>query len=173
MGSTNHPKKEGHAAGGERVTKQSFANDADINTLVKRHLGGAPGRTLHNIGDPRASRQPKFFDMPSASFHEMLNSVTDVQAKFASLSAKTRARFGNSPYQLLRFVENPENLQEAVKLGFVADPDILEAMADKEAAETAEQLKREQEAAGQQNMMPRADPEAQPGYKPPEGGKRA
>lgn len=162
------PSKGVHTPGPD-MTKQSFANDADINALVNRHLKNSPGQSLANIGNPLASRKPMFGTMPSATFHEMLNAVMDVQTAFASLPARLRNRFGNNPEQLLRWVENPSNYKEAVKLGLIEDRDLLEEMADAEAAHAAEELRKQQEAAGQQNML-KPDKEAQPPYpgaKPP------
>lgn len=164
-----HSEKGGHPGGGVEKTKQSFRDETDINTIVKRHLHNSPGRNLANIGNPLASREPRFGHMPAKSFHEMLNAVTDIQTAFLSLPGKLRARFGGSPYQLLRWVEEPRNYKEAVKLGLIEDAELLEEVKSAEAAEAA---KKAAEAAGQQNMMPKADSEAQPSYKPPEGGKK-
>jgi len=130
---------------GESRTQQHFQPETDINALVKKHLGG-PNRFsgLSGVGNPNATRQLHFGEVPSESYHEMLNKVTDVQNLFRSLPSRVRGRF-RDPYQLLRWVENPENREEALKSGFIHDPDALqdimekEAQADEEAAQAAQQ----------------------------------
>lgn len=106
---------------GDRVTKQSFEVDADVNTIVRRHLSGV-GRTLGNIG-AGGTRQPIFGDFSAVDYQEMLNTVTDIDNVFRRLPARVRNRFANDPYQILRFVEDPANMQEAVKLGLMAVPE--------------------------------------------------
>lgn len=113
-----HPKPQGKTD--KYVTQQQFRDDANINTMLGRHMKG-PGRMGLPIGNPNATRQPRFEYQPSETFHEMLNMVTDAQNAFRALPARTRGRFSNDPYQLLRFLENPENRAEAEKLGLV-DP---------------------------------------------------
>lgn len=121
---------------GESLTQQSFAKEADINTLVERHLRG-PGRFGAPIGNPGASRQPIFGDFNSSDYHSMCNRVLDVQNQFRTLPARVRARFNNDAYQLIRFVENPENYKESVKLGLVLDEDLQVKIDDEVAAAKA------------------------------------
>lgn len=170
MSSQNrHGDKRGHPGGGPELTKQAFRDETDINNIVNRHLRGAPGRNLAHIGDPRASRQPRFGNMPSESFHEMLNKVMAIKIAFEGLPAKLRARFGGNPEILLKWVENPQNYKEAVRLGLIEDIELLDEIQE---AEVAEAAKKAAEAAGQQNML-KSDKEAQPSYKPPEGASKA
>lgn len=98
--------------------QQNKAADQDINRIVARHITG-PGRFGMPIGDPNATRQPRFMDVPSSSYHDMLNQVADIQNNFRALPSRTRSMFNNDPYQLLRWVENPHNREEALKRGFV------------------------------------------------------
>lgn len=106
---------------GKSLTQQNFANDADVNTIVSRHLRG-PGRTLQNIA-MGGTRQPMFGDFSSMDYQDMLNKVTDIDNTFRRLPARLRQRFRNDPYQLIRFTEDPANLKECVKLGLVTLPE--------------------------------------------------
>jgi len=103
---------------GKSVTQQQFKKDADINTIADRHFKGA-GRFGAQIGNPAATRKPRFMDISSIEFHSMLNKVVDTQEAFRSLSARTKGRFNNDPYQLLRFVENPDNRAQALEMGLI------------------------------------------------------
>lgn len=138
---------------GDGKTEQHHAPTADINAIVNRHK---PGQF---IGDPRATRQPMFIDVPSETFHESLNRVCDVQNKFATLPSRIRGMFHNDPFQMLRFVENPENRQKALKLGLVIpNEDELQILAQEAAkARRGEQIDIIREAN-------KPDPEAQPDY---------
>jgi len=102
---------------GDSKVEQHHAPQAETSSIVNRH---APGQY---IGDPRATRKPMFLDIPSESFHESLNRVCDVQNAFGSLPARIRGIFHNDPFQLLRFVENPENRSKALKMGLVVPTD--------------------------------------------------
>lgn len=109
-----------HARNPEFAVQQNFVTEADINTKIDRHMRG-PGRIGQRIGDPNATRQGRFMELSSDSFHDMLNKVTDAQSAFRGLPARVKTRFSNDPYQLLRFMENPANRAEAERLGLV-DP---------------------------------------------------
>lgn len=149
-------------------TLQAPAEGNRVGDIVARHRPGQP------IGNPLATRQPRFMDMPSASYHEMLNQVTDVQTTFQSLSARLKGKFGNSPYQLLRWLEVPENRPEALRLGLVVptDEEAVELAQQAAKARRAEQVDLLREAMRPE--APKADPEAQPDYraKSKEGGTK-
>lgn len=163
----------------QRVSKvqQAPAQVQDINTIVGRHLN-VPGRGLASIGDPAATRKLVFMDVPSESYHEMMNKVASIDLAFGSLGSRLRSRFKNDPYQLLRWVEVPENRLEAISLGLIVPTlEDHEAMAAAQRAKAAklkgnpadaEQMDLEQQAAA---AGTKADPEANPSYTP-KGGKK-
>lgn len=156
-------KKVTHKPTGASLTLQSEAKEADINNKVARHMAG-PGKFGMGIGNPAATRQLTFGDVPSESYHEMLNKVTDVQNMFRSLPSRLRGRFNNNPYQLIRWIEDPKNEEQAVRMGLIENPEMRDALALKDATTKA---KADAEAK-------KADEEAQPRYpgsKPPKGGK--
>lgn len=163
---TAHSKKERvqSVPVGPSKTQQSFEKETNINNKVQRHLSG-PGKYqgLHTIGNPNAQRQMFYGVMPAESYHDMLNRITDVDNMFRSLPSRTRSQFRN-PYQLLRWIEDPANYQKAVKLGLVQDQEVLDAIADAEAAKAAEDDKKLLESLGQGNLL-KSDEEAQPPYK--------
>jgi phage internal scaffolding protein len=51
-----------------------------------------------------------------------LNQVIAAEDEFMRLPADLRARFENDPAQLIEFLENLENKDEAIKLGLVNPP---------------------------------------------------
>lgn len=144
-----------HPKSGPSKTVQSAAVGNRVSEVVARH---APGQA---IGDPRATRKPKFLVMPSHSYHDMLNQVTDVQTTFAQLSSRLKGKFQNSPYQLLRWLEKPENRSEALDLGLVVP---TEEEAQELAQKAAKARRTEQLDLIREATAPKPDPEAQPDY---------
>lgn len=98
-------------------SQQQFKQDTDINHIVARH------KVTGMMPRGNAGRQPIFGDFSSAlDYQAQLDKVADVDQQFASLPARLRKRFQNSPYQLIRWVNDPENFDEAVELGLLQDP---------------------------------------------------
>ena len=94
-------------------TKQSFVAECDINTILKQY--SATGQLKHIRANAALHR---YEDLPDdLDFQTALNIVKDGETAFASLPSKVRDRFGNDPANFLEFMANPENSQEAVKLG--------------------------------------------------------
>lgn len=98
------------------VTSQSHKDACDINLIMKRIESG-------NF-DPRTNiREGRFGDFTNVpTFQESLKIVSDVKAEFAALPGEVRARFENDPAQLLAFMEDPANENEAVRLKLMAAP---------------------------------------------------
>lgn len=97
------------------LTHQSFLEECDINRIVRQvdvsGLAADPGRPA-----------PRYFDASSVlPFQDALNQVIAAQDAFDALPAKVRARFGNDPAQFVDFLQDPDNVDEAVKLG-LAEP---------------------------------------------------
>lgn len=127
---------------GDSLTQQHMSESTDINNMVKRYTQG--GQINLN------KRQPTFGIASAADFHTMQNAVADVRTQFNNLPSRLRSKFQNDPHMLLRWLENPANHDQAVKLGLIPppveefDPDrILQAHADLDA-------QREREERGRQ-----------------------
>lgn len=100
----------------EDRTKQSFRDECDMNKIVSRiHKSGFIPLEAQNslrrqiYGD--ASAVPQSLEDAYAVVHR-------ADAFFSSLPAALRERFVGAS-GLLEFIENPANLDEAVKLGLV------------------------------------------------------
>lgn len=97
------------------LTQQQFKQDADLNVIVKRF-----GITKAHIPAPGAT-DPRYYGDFSDAFDlsEALHRTRTAQEHFESLPAELRNRFANDPVRLLDFVMDPENKDEAVKLGLL------------------------------------------------------
>lgn len=115
------------------VTEQHHKDSANLNVMMER-MGVKPT-------DPIPAATAAFWAgaAPEQDFGEPidLRAVLDIgreaSDRFMSLPAKIRSRFHNDPAELYRFVSNPENDDEAVKLGLLKRP---EAKKDEKLAET-------------------------------------
>lgn len=100
----------GFSSNEESVTKQSFAEEVDINTIVRRfNLTGEM---------PSDIRAPQYGDFSGISdFHAALNAVAQAREEFDRIPAEVRAKFHNDPGEFVDFCVDPVNLPELRKLG--------------------------------------------------------
>lgn len=121
------------------LTKQSFKDDCDIDTIVSRYIG--VGGSINSLPDFRPDAVDNL-DLPTvSSYHEAMNVVAEANNAFSNVPAKVRRRFDNDPAQFVDFVSNPENFDECVKLGLAtpiaktqAVPDVDEVIGEKDSA---------------------------------------
>lgn len=97
---------------GEGRTKQSFADDSDINNIMARYLKTGLIEAVNK-------HEPQYGDTTGINFQACMDTVVAAKAMFADMPAKIRNRFDNDPGKFLDFVNNPENIDEGVKLGLL------------------------------------------------------
>lgn len=94
------------------LAKQSFAEESDINTLVRRF--GLTGQV------PVAARLPTFQDFEGVfDFQTAMNAVVMAQQSFQALPGELRYRFHNNPQEFVEFCSDEANRPEAERLGLV------------------------------------------------------
>lgn len=99
----------------ESKTQQQFAEEVNINNIVARY--GITGEL------PFSGKVPLSGDFTEVTdFHSAMNLVLEAQEAFDSLSADLRSRFKHDPGELIAFLEDPKNREEAEKLGLVNKP---------------------------------------------------
>ncbi|AZL82889.1 internal scaffolding protein [Apis mellifera associated microvirus 28] len=95
------------------MTQQHMKEQTNVNSIVEKyrrtgsfnHLTTSPGQ----YGDFSQFRD----------FRESMNQVIAAQQAFDGLPAHLRKRFSNDPANLVEFLDNPQNLNEAEKLGIM------------------------------------------------------
>lgn len=98
-------------SGGPSKTKQSFKDEADVNTVLSKW------RKTGVITNARVGT-PVYADYSNAQeYHAALNSLNEAQALFDSLPARVRKRVDNDPGAFIAFAENPDNADELRELG--------------------------------------------------------
>ena len=95
-------------------TQQSFKDECDINNIVKRYR--ETGVITH-----LASSEAFYDDVSNVpDYQTALGVVMDAEEKFMQLPATVRKRFDNDPAQMLEFIQDDNNYEEAVSLGLLA-----------------------------------------------------
>lgn len=92
-------------------TKQSFADESNINIIMKRyektgmldHLNRFDGQ----YGD--------FIEAPD--YHTAMNAIREAGELFMTIPAGVRAKFENDPAKFLAFVQDEKNHEEMVEMG--------------------------------------------------------
>lgn len=102
-------------------TVQSDVDGAEINKLVKRF-----GLTTDEMPDPAIwDHMGDFSDV--VDLHTMMNRVVESRQAFESLPSTLREVFGNNPANLLEFLEDPRNAEDAARMGLLT-PEAAQAI---------------------------------------------
>lgn len=96
----------------ESKTKQSFVEECDINTIVRRF--NITGQLPSDVSAPTYADYDDVFD-----FHSAMSAVAKAHEAFEAMPAEIRSRFHNDPGAFVEFCSNQANREEAVKLGLV------------------------------------------------------
>ncbi len=101
-------------------TKQSFADECNINSIMNRYA--TCGVIDHvNTVQPLSGD----FTIAPSDYQEAMNIMIEAEYRFAALPSDIRKRFDNKPLNLLEFIQNPDNYEEGVKLGLF-NPKVVE-----------------------------------------------
>jgi len=99
----------------ESLTQQHFKDECDINVLAKRF--GVDG-----LAERVPPVDPGYYGAAGQlpELRDVLDIARNARERFMELDPKIRYRFHNDPAELWRFVNDPENREEAVKLGILS-----------------------------------------------------
>lgn len=112
-------KASGLSCTDKSLAKQSFAEEVDINTIVKR---------FNLTGElPSGVRVPEYADFEGVfDYHSALNAIAAAHESFDAMPADIRARFQNDPASFVDFCNDPNNVEEMVKMGLAVKLPIKE-----------------------------------------------
>lgn len=95
------------------MAQQHFKDECDVNNILRKYE--STGLVTHV-----ANGTPSYGDFSSVlEFQQAQNILIEAQDAFEALPASLRKRFDNDPAVMLEFIENPDNREEAEKLGLV------------------------------------------------------
>lgn len=101
------------------LCQQQFKDDSDINIMMERF--GVTGLL------PMSVRVPQYGDFTGISdYQSALNAVIAADEAFMELPAHVRERFGHSSEALINFCADDKNRDEAIRLGIVFEPPVIE-----------------------------------------------
>jgi len=112
----NHP---GLTFEGPTRTQQQFKEEADINNII------AKARVTGYLTDPLkpGTNRPAYGDFSSVpEYHSAQTIIAQANQAFGQMPSDLRKRFNNNPAELLAFLDDTRNLDEAVRLGIIVDP---------------------------------------------------
>lgn len=96
-------------------TKSEFKDEADVNNIVAQCIKKA-------IALPSGDRQPMFEDFSNiGTYQDAVSSVAQANEEFSHLPSEIRAKFDNNVQSLIDFMGDPENKEEAISLGLLAE----------------------------------------------------
>lgn len=105
------------------LTQQHFKSECDINNIMARY------RETGFLTDPLkpATTKPQFGDY-STQFDYMAaqNTIAQARESFEALPSRIRKRFANDPAEMLAFLQDESNVEEAVKLGLIEKPAVVD-----------------------------------------------
>lgn len=109
------------------MTQQHFKDECDINTIISRY------ENTGSYYEPGVvpTRKAAFDDFSAVpDFMDAQNFIIEAGERFNELSSRVRRRFNNNPAELLEFLANSDNIDEAISLGIVSSPDNLVVNSD-------------------------------------------
>lgn len=113
---------------GPSLTRQEFAEECDINTLMKKY-DGYVNTGPNGLRNPQDMFYADFTQMPDnlMAFHQYM---AEADHAFMQLPAIVRKEFENSAYQFVEFAADPDNLPQLREWGLAppAKPEKPEPM---------------------------------------------
>ena len=101
---------------GVSLTKQAMKKDCDINEILRKY--NKTGVITH-----LANSEGQYGDFSEVTgYQDAMQAVLDAKDMFMELPSYLRKRFGNNPESLLAFLNDSDNLDEAIELGLVERP---------------------------------------------------
>lgn len=95
------------------LAQQHFKDECDVNNILRKYE--TTGLVTHV-----ANGTPFYGDFSSVfEYYDAQNILIEAQERFDALPASLRKRFDNNPALMLSFIENPDNREEAEKLGLI------------------------------------------------------
>lgn len=94
-------------------TKQSFSEKVNINSIIAKHRRTGMIEHLNK-------NKPFYGDVSEiTTYKESLETVLIAQNLFSKMSADIRERFKNDPNEMITYLNDPKNIEEAIKLKMI------------------------------------------------------
>lgn len=100
---------------GHSMTQKQFKHECDINNILSKY-------TEYGYCEHVMNAEPRYLDCSSLTaktFQEHLDFALDFEEHFDSLPQEVRDRFNDDPEEMMEFLSEEENYNEAVALGLL------------------------------------------------------
>lgn len=101
-----------YSCGNDRMTKQAFKDECDINNIVSKFQQGVIPVT-NNL-------EPQYGESPVMDLKEALDTVFGVRGEFAELSPEQRALFNHQEENYFDFLADPDGYYSEIRANFVS-----------------------------------------------------
>ena len=118
---SNPPTRCWFETTGESMTQQHFAEESEINNILRSHDKNGVIEHIHR-GNAIYADFSGITDLSDALHH-----IKEAQEEFLNVPSEIREKFQNDAGQFFKFASNPENLPELRKMG-LANPEQSVAM---------------------------------------------
>lgn len=110
----NHEPTDGLVCMSPSRTQQQFKNECDVNNILRNYVNTGVLTHVNNA-------EPMFgdFSQVPSDFGEALALIDRATEEFNALPSEVRAKFDNKPLNLVQFLQDESNREEAEKLGLV------------------------------------------------------
>lgn len=101
------------------LTQQQFAEQCNVNNIIAKY------RKTGSLTHVRNVQEGVYADLTQLpSLQDAYMTVQAAESAFAEIPSEIRQRFGHDPRAMIKFLENPNNKEEAIKLGLVKKPKV-------------------------------------------------
>lgn len=97
------------------MVQRHFKETTDINKIMRKYHND-----MRQVAPPQRGFYGEFSNAPDYLAARI--SLIEAQQSFDALPSEVRKRFGNDPAQLLAFIDDKNNRDEAIKLGLIDPP---------------------------------------------------
>lgn len=99
-------------------TQKQWKDDVDVNKIMARYKKTGQINHLRNAAEGVYADLTELPDLLTAKLQ-----IQQAELTFAQIPASTRAIFNNDPLQLISYLKDPKNHEEAIKLGLMVKRD--------------------------------------------------
>jgi phage internal scaffolding protein len=110
-----------------QVTVQHQKEACDAKNIVARHKIVKGFDIFDNYRDATVSNEVIDLTSLPSDFVQAQNQINYAQQQFEALPAKVRKNFNNNSREFLSFVQNPENIDELIRLGLATQRPVEES----------------------------------------------
>lgn len=120
------------------MTQQQFIEECDVNNIIKKY------KTTGSIAHVRNATEGAYMDLTTfPSLYEAETTIAHARSLFEDMPAAVRNRFDHDPKNLIAFLSDEKNSEEALKLGLRNPTPVIPDPALETLKEINENLKNE------------------------------